>query len=186
MNAQYLIPLIWCALAAPLPQQVENKNDQPAGRPVRPFVSWMGPGSAVESAQVVRANTEADWHALWARHMGEKVTKNRFEQVDAPKIDFEQCCVVMVLRGKTFNSDGTRYIAGGETDAQILLRIDEQSYQTASFNGSGGAVDCTPFGIFVLPRTTKPIVVEDNVQGLIGKPPIWKEIARLAPPPAKN
>jgi len=180
MNKLCLIPLLWCTLQAP--QQTENKSDQPAGRPVGPYVSWMGPGSAVETAQVARVSSEADWHALWARHVGEKVAKNRFEQVDAPRIDFEQCCVVVVFRGKSLNSDGTRFIAGGETDAQVLLRIDDQSYQTAGFNGRGGAVDCTPFGIFVLPKTMKPVVVEDNVQGLIGKPPIWKEIARLAPP----
>lgn len=175
-----LIPILFCTLAAA--QQVDAPTDQPAGRVVRPYVSWMGPGSAVESAQVVRVNTEADWQALWARHVGEKAAKDRFGRHDAPRIDFEQCCVVMVFRGKTFNSDGTQFVAGGETDAQVLLRINDQTFQTASFDGRGGAVDCTPFGIFVLPRSTKTIVIEDNVQNLIGKPPIWKEIARLAPP----
>jgi hypothetical protein len=31
----------------------------------------------------------------------------------------------------------------------------------------------------VLPRSEKPIVLEENVQGLIGGEPIWKVRARL-------
>jgi len=38
----------------------------------------------------------------------------------------------------------------------------------------------TAYGMFVLPRTDKPIVLFENVQGLIGEPPIWKEKHRFA------
>lgn len=35
------------------------------------------------------------------------------------------------------------------------------------------------YGMFVLPRTDKPVVLFENVQGLIGEPPIWKERQRI-------
>jgi hypothetical protein len=35
------------------------------------------------------------------------------------------------------------------------------------------------YGIFVLPRTDKPIVLIENVQGIIGEPPVWEEKQRF-------
>jgi hypothetical protein len=61
--------------------------------------------------------------------------------------------------------------------AQRVVRFDHKSYQTAGPGGGGERV--TPFGFFVMPRTAAPIVLEENVQSLIGKPPEWKERARL-------
>ncbi len=42
-----------------------------------------------------------------------------------------------------------------------------------------GADRATPYGMFVFPKTDKPIVLEENVQGTIGAPPVWKERARF-------
>ena len=40
-------------------------------------------------------------------------------------------------------------------------------------------VEVTPYGLFLVGASDKPIVFEDNVQDLIGKPPVWKESFRL-------
>ncbi len=37
----------------------------------------------------------------------------------------------------------------------------------------------TVYGFFVLPRSPKPVVLEENVQSLLGEPPVWREQARL-------
>ena len=50
----------------------------------------------------------------------------------------------------------------------LRVRFDHKSYQTSGPDGGGERVQ--PFGMFVIPRTDKPIVLEENTQGLIGKP----------------
>jgi len=40
-------------------------------------------------------------------------------------------------------------------------------------------------GFFVIPRTDRSIVLEEDVQNLLGKPPVWKERARFEPKPVK-
>ena len=75
-----------------------------------------------------------------------------------------------------------------ETDPELKIRVsydkdartirfDDKSYQTEGPNGGGKRV--SPFGFFVLPRTELPIVLQQNVQSLIGEPPQWQERARL-------
>jgi hypothetical protein len=36
-----------------------------------------------------------------------------------------------------------------------------------------------PWSLFVVPASKKPVVFLQNVEGLIGYPPVWKERARL-------
>ena len=71
-----------------------------------------------------------------------------------------------------------------EEGSGIRVCYDEMTYQTSSGlndddGGRGGAVDVTPFGFFVLLRSNKPIVIEDNVQGLKDNPARWKDRAKL-------
>jgi hypothetical protein len=44
---------------------------------------------------------------------------------------------------------------------------------------NGGGVQATVYGFFVLPRSSKTVVLEENVQNYLGQPPEWKERANL-------
>lgn len=143
----------------------------------KPLVGWSGARSGVDDKQILRITSAQQWADVWSRHVGEKLEKNRFGQAQAPEIDFDVCMVVAIFEGRTWNSDGLRLEPITEDDDHILLRFGHLSYQT--FGPDGGGVRVTPFGIYVLPRSAKPLVVEKDTNNLIGKPPVWTQIVRF-------
>jgi hypothetical protein len=52
------------------------------------------------------------------------------------------------------------------------------SYQTAG-GIDGGRVPVTPYAFVVIPNSAKLVLIEENVQSLKEKPPVWSERARL-------
>ena len=56
-------------------------------------------------------------------------------------------------------------------------RRNRRGYQTAGPDGGGKRA--TPYGIFVLPRSDKELVVEEGVRTLKNEPPKWNELARF-------
>jgi hypothetical protein len=128
---------------------------------------------------------EDEWVKLWSRHAGKPIRaayggRPAALEGDAqfiPALDFDRYMVIAIATGASWNSDGIQFVSAEENADRILFRFDHWSYQTAG--PDGGGVRVAPFGFFVLPRSAKPIVVEENVQGLIGHPPKWKERARF-------
>ena len=66
-----------------------------------------------------------------------------------------------------------------EVEGGRRLRFDSSTYQTASMTGEDAGVSVTPFGLWIIDRAGGPVVVEENVQNLIGGEPVWRERARL-------
>ena len=93
-----------------------------------------------------------------------------------PEVDFTHCEVVAVFAGDGWNSDGIQAISIVEEPDYRRFRFDHLSYQTEGPDGGGRRV--AAYGFFVLPRTDLPLVLEENVQPLIGEPPVWKEVGR--------
>jgi hypothetical protein len=56
------------------------------------------------------------------------------------------------------------------------VRVQGQYFQTL-----GEAAATEAWGVFVLPRSAKPIVVELDTQSQIGGPPKWTKVADLKP-----
>lgn len=126
---------------------------------------YSGPNSQYGEKRYMRVDDRATWRALWSRHVGDADA--------APATDFAKHVVVAIFQGKKWNSRGvTAEIT--EDDRIVRVRFDDLSYQT-----KGGADEVTPFGFFVIPKTTKPLVLEENTQGYIGYEPIWRERVRL-------
>jgi len=96
-------------------------------------------------------------------------------------VNFDKCMVVAIFQGKSWNSNGVTCYSVQDQGDTVLFRFDEDTYQTMSAEpgGNGGGVNVTAYGIFVLPRTTKPLIIEENVQNVIGQPPNWKERAKF-------
>ena len=80
---------------------------------------------------------------------------------------------IAIFLGKTWNSRGVSATVS-EDDERVRVRFDSISYQTI-----GGADHVTPYGVLVIPRSAKEVVLEENVQGLIGGEPVWKVRARF-------
>ena len=62
-----------------------------------------------------------------------------------------------------------------------MFRFDDRSFQTAGPAPEGGRVRARPYGIFVLPRSDKALVLEENIQHLKNEPPKGREVARFKP-----
>ena len=153
-------------------------------RPVAklPLVGIWGAQSAIHARSYLLIASAKSWTELYLRHLGKDAAKHSdyYNAEGVPEIDFEQCMVVAVLQGDGMNSSGVRVESVTEEAERVLVRFDDRSYQTEGPGGGGQRV--AAYGFFVLPRSKKPLVLEEDVQSMLGKPPEWKERARLEAP----
>jgi hypothetical protein len=178
MNVRVVLLASAGALVALAAGFLGTLRGQEAKAPVlRPCVAWSGGTSAVQAREFARVRTPEAWAALWARHTGadpKQAEDAYYNPAGAPWIDFERFEVVAVFQGKKWNSAGVDCVSLAEEEGRVVLRFDDRSFQTL-----GGAVEASPFGLFVIARSDKPVAFEENVQSLKGQPPVWKERARL-------
>ena len=92
--------------------------------------------------------------------------------------DFKKCMVIAIFKGSASNSRGLNIISTDEHEDTVYLRFDDMSYQTAG-GLDGGRVPVTPYAFVVIPNSAKLVLIEENVQSLKEKPPVWNERARL-------
>lgn len=156
----------------------------PAGpASLAPLVTWSGPDSTIKEATFQRVIDDAAWLKLWEKHTGRAAQRDNIGRPFIPKINFERCMVVAIFQGARVNCNGVVVESVIVAPDRIVFRFDVSGYQTAAAfddrSGRGGAVDSTPFGIFVMPRSSKSLVIEENVQDLKDHPPQWKERARF-------
>ena len=148
---------------------------------LRPAVAIAGANSAVTKTSYLRLHTVQELARAWLAHSGKPAPDGDYDffynQASVPEVDFTAFEVIAMFGGETMNSAGFTVISVSDESARRVVRFDHKSYQT--MGADGGGKRATPFGFFVLPRTPAAVVLEENVQSLIGKPPEWKERARL-------
>lgn len=164
------------AAASPAAPQVVNQ-----AKTIAPYVSWYGPDSAIHDRSFAKVTSDEQWLKLWERHAGAEFKRDNIQRpVGLPSIDFNQCMVIAIFNGKKHNTNGVMVESIDESADRILFRYDESTYQVLFRSGEKAEMpDRHPFGIFVLPRSDKPVEVEENVQGLKNQPPDWKPRAKL-------
>jgi hypothetical protein len=151
-----------------------------AQQTTRPYVTLTGADSHVKERSYYRVTSEGEWIKVWQRHKGAKESKDYvlfYNPLDLPYIDFEKCMVIAVFQGSGWNSAGLTAVAILEEKDSIVMRFQQKYYQTGGPGGGGKQV--TVYGFFVLPRSSKTVVLEENVQNYKGQPPVWKELFRL-------
>jgi hypothetical protein len=148
----------------------------------RPLVTLTGTDSRVKEASYYRVTSEEEWVKIWRRHKGAKESKDYdlfHNPLGLPNVDFEKCMVIAIFQGSGWNSAGLKAVAVLEEKERIVLRFEDKSYQTFGPAPDGGGKQVTVYGFFVLPRSSKTVVLEENVENTIGDPPMWKERVRL-------
>jgi len=142
----------------------------------KPLVTLAGAESKIAEKEYDRVTTKAELVKVWLRHVGADPARHNdyYNEEGVPDVDFGRCMVVAVFGGKCINSAGICAISVTEEADRVLLRFDHRSFQS----GPEGK-RATPFGFFVVPRSTKALVLEENVQHIIGGEPEWKERARF-------
>ena len=115
---------------------------------------------------------------MWAGHVGAEAATIAGLST-GPAVDFDRFEVIAFFRGPATNIRGERVVSIEEVEGGRRLRFDSSTYQTASMTGEDAGVSVTPFGLWIIDRAGGPVVVEENVQNLIGGEPVWRERARL-------
>lgn len=159
------------ALAQPAP--AESRNE------LRPLVSWSGWDSRITQREYHRVMDAESWARLWQQHAG-PAPRDATGAPQIPTVSFEACMVIAIFAGTGVNSSGIEIISITEDERRLRIRFDQRSYQTMSAGPEDRGRQVSDYGIFVLPRSGKEVVLEENVQRLIGEPPNWKERHRFA------
>ncbi len=150
--------------------------EEPAGRQFKPCVAITGADSQVTEHRYQRVTSADDWTRVWQEHKGQKPTGQydlHYDPLTLPLIDFDHYMVIAIFQGNGWNSAGLRAVSISEDEDRVVFRFMDKGYQTGGPNGGGQKV--AVYGFFVLPRSTKPVVLEENHQSLKGEPPVWKE-----------
>lgn len=142
---------------------------------VHPSLVLKGSNSSITKREIVLATNGKQWAAIWARHAAQKPDKAKV----APDVNFAKSEVVCIFQGSGWNSNGVIPTEIADVGDSIRVRFDDDSYQTAGPDGGGER--CTPFGMFVIPKSSKSVTVWENTQGLMRGAPIWKLRATLIP-----
>ena len=166
--------------------------------PIPVHVTWRGAHSRIAERCQYRITSEKEWVDLWLRHVGYKPEGEQYEvwsnPADVPRVDFDEYMIVAIFSGRSVNCDGMEAVSVMEETECLRFRFRGMFYQTFKIHGEGhflssaanseaalfdGPVHTTPYAMLVVPRSTKPLVLEENVQSQIGAPPAWKERQRF-------
>lgn len=157
------------------------QEPQRAARTIVPAVVLTGAKSAIESAAYHRLRDAEELARVWLAHLGEPAPVGEhnwfYNRGGVPEVDFAGYEVLAIFGGDGWNSAGFRIETVTDAATVRQVRFDHRHYQTEGPDGGGKRA--TPYGFFVLPRTDLPLVLEENVQSMIGRPSEWQERARL-------
>lgn len=134
---------------------------------------WSGPESGVTEQCYLRITSRKEWKRLWRRHC-DKWT---------PRIDFEKQMVVAVFQEQGHNNNGVLPVSLDEDEHRVRLRFNNRGYCTQlPGRGTGSEppeTKVTPYGIFVIPRSSKSLVLEEDARRYHRSPCLFRERARF-------
>lgn len=148
----------------------------PAPTLVRAEAIAEGADSRILEPTVLRIRSNDELRRAWNRHRGRSSDAPPLVSESTPQIDFDRWEVVAIFGGGTSHSDGIRIVEVVDVGRVRRVRFDSLTHQTAGsthvmrVRRPAGA----EFGFFLLPRTEREVVVEENVQNLLGAPPVWE------------
>jgi len=146
---------------------------------VMPAVQIVGHNSKITDKRFVLVQDERTWRELWSEHTGVAAAgpPTRYE---VPMVDFARYMVVGSFNGAGTNTDGQIVQSITPGDGGVRIRFETSSFQTASFGpGPDKGVKTSCFGLWVIDRTDKPIILEKARQGLKADPVRWVEVKRF-------
>ncbi|MBL9030155.1 MAG: hypothetical protein JNM80_00430 [Phycisphaerae bacterium] len=160
-----------------LAQQRSRPPQSSSPEPRPPMVQWIGHESKHPAGFVVVRDDEA-WRALWGKHTGRPADdRGAMHRYIAPRIDFERCMVVGHFAGPSVNADGEVAASVRETAEHLVIRFVSSTFQSAG--PGGGGANTTPFGLWVVPASSLPILIEEGRHGGKQGALVWEEAARL-------
>jgi hypothetical protein len=164
-------------------------------RKVKPVVVWTGTDSKQAKDSFSRCCSPADWLAIWKAHSGRE---GNAERVGYPEVDFDSYMVIAVFQ----KTSRLRLVEVVEEKECVRVRsqpwgnqiafipTNVNGFEVKVFDLGRGLIDLEKpyplsFAFVVLPKGNKAVILEEDVQDLIGKSPVWKERARFPALPEK-
>lgn len=147
----------------------------------KPIMVVTGSDSRVDRTGFHRIESQAAFRKLWLEHLGKSEEDSYRTRTPAVEIDFDRFIVVALFRVEKANSRGMQVASVSEVGDRVTLRYENLYFQTAGgFGGKPPEIPVTPtYAFAVLPKTAKPIIVEEAKRSLKREPPKWVEMARL-------
>lgn len=169
--------LVACSLAACA--AMSGLGNAP-GKEVMPAVQLVGHDSKIAEPRFVLIKDEEAWINLWSEHLGVAASHTPPTRHVVPKVDFARYIVVGSFHGAGTNTDGEVVQSVLVGDDAVRIRFESSSFQSAGL-GPGGdpGVKTTSFGLWVIEKTDKPIVIEQPGPRLKADPVNWVEAKRF-------
>lgn len=145
-----------------------------------PLVTLTGADSHVKERGFHRIASQDEWIKIWQLHKGVVPAAKYdlfYNPLGLPYINFDKCMVIAVFAGNGWNTVELKPVSVGEDESTITLRYRSKGYQTAGPSGGGKKV--AAYAFFVLPRSSKTVIVQSEERTLKPDPPVVKEQARL-------
>lgn len=149
-----------------------SEDSQQAGgkvTPDRPIMEVTGAYSKIATRFYVTVTSEKEWGRIWARHTG---------QSDAVlsaggtrlQVDFSRYMVVAVFQGMQPYNLGVVAQSLKEDSERVVFRFTNRWVATDARSDAHVDNPYTPFGMFILPRAQKEVVLEEAVYSAKGEP----------------
>ena len=149
-------------------------DDKAGPADVKPLMTLYGSDSKITKRKTLRVTTAKESDVLWNEHCGD--SKIGSFNID---LDFEKVMVIAIFGGEGFGEYYFTSQSITENKDRITIRVDTHTYQ---FGLDAKAI--RPWGILVLPRSNKKVVLENDMRRLIADPPKWKEWTSFPAMPA--
>jgi hypothetical protein len=161
-----------------------SKEQELMGRQIKPCVVISGTDSHVSERKCYRITSAEEWTQLWQAHKRQKPIHEYdgfHDPLTLPLIDFDQYMVIAIFRGQEENNAGLATESIFQDKDNIVFRFWDKNFQTAKTSKDDpDPVKVTVYGFFIMPRSKKAIVVQENITGwYMSKSPTWKEIVRF-------
>ena len=132
-----------------------------------PIVSFSGRNSEISERSFHRIQTLDEFAVVWQKHTGQTDVKYKdwngrydtfYNLLGIPMVNFDHYMVIAIFDGAGQNCAGLNALTLTDDKDQITFRFEDKPYGT-----SGGADDVKPYGIFVVPKSNKSMVIEKKV-----------------------
>lgn len=176
-------PVAAVLTALPGDQQSRDLARNSEGVPSKPLFALTGSYSEIDLPRQARITTVEQWEALWRDHRGEGLERDAIDFELIPEVNFDEVMVVAVFLGQSQNCRGVEAVKiEAAPDGSIVIDYNVRTFQTASLiPGDGGGVMRTqPWAVWVLPKSTAPIVLRELHRQLKDAPPVPKIIGTIA------
>jgi hypothetical protein len=159
---------------------------EPADVPFKPTMVFRGSHSQIKEERVQKIDSAEAWGKLWKEHRGERGRQEFVELDQTLSLDFDSFTVIAIFIGN-YDDCPIETVRRGEA---CVVRFHPTSWQIIGSFGRDKTSEelrydamkreSAPYAFVVLPKGTRPIIVEIGSRREIDNPIVWKHHTTFA------